>query len=568
MLSFGGTWLYEPSPYHRCQAEALLHGHFFLSDSIYAMQPGLVWHNGHVQQVWGLGIGLWLLPFQALWCLCGGEIFPDRIALGLAFALLACFSGCTGLRLIRQGQRNVGLGVIWLVALCPALWILTRASQLVLEETVLYSVLLSLGILVSLVRVAAFCLRKDYALCCILSGFEVWVRPTHAIYGLAAVLLASVTVWLNRHCWREVVAGTVGWWMSLALLAWTNDVRFGSPAEFGHHLTVSSGSMMYLTRFGTPFHQASWIQAARELFGLLFLSDPRGAYTFADNLFSGQAPFTRWRRLDLTTFDPSYALLCLAAIVGAVLWLIWQRKKTGIPSWPQPQGVLILSLLLWSGLSTAALGCFYLYYPAVASRYLFDFAPAFTGLVLLAWVLLPAGWSRFSWLLLAAWLVYEIASAKVPIEPKQGGITLIHASLLQADGVPLQDFNGVYTSDHSPSETKISGNGYGWEPETGLAYDVVSLAIDSPEFVEIQVSDRRSINGDKTCDDVYRAQIDGVSLPVHSIVQNDDDLTVKFGIPSKLQNRRQNEVLFLCFSEGYDTKDRSSERFLYLVRWR
>ena len=412
MLSFGNTWLYEPSPYHRCQAEALLHGHFYLADSIDAMQPGLAWHNGQVQQVWGLGIGLWLLPFQAIWRLFGGHVFPDRIALGFAFALLAFFSGSTGLKLIKQGQRSSGLGMMWLVALCPALWTLTRAAQLVFEETVLYSVLLSLGILVSLVRVASFGSRMDYALGCVLSAFAVWVRPTHVVYGLGTVLIASLIVWMRRRCLKEVVFGIVGWVGSLALLAWTNCVRFGSPSEFGHHLTVSSGSMMYLTRFGNPFHDASVFQAAKELFGLLFLVDPHGTNTFAENLFPGQSLFTRWRRLDLTAFDPSYALLYLAAIVGAILWLVWQRKKNGTPLWQRPQGALILSLLLWSGFSTAALGWFYLYYPAIASRYLFDFAPAFTGFAMLAWVLLPAHWSKFSWPLLAVWLVYETTSSK------------------------------------------------------------------------------------------------------------------------------------------------------------
>jgi len=89
--------LYSTSPYHRYQALALLHGHFYLSDSIYAIQPGLAWHNGQVHQVWGLGVGIWLLPFQAAWSLFGGGVFPDRIALAAAFALLGYYSIITGI---------------------------------------------------------------------------------------------------------------------------------------------------------------------------------------------------------------------------------------------------------------------------------------------------------------------------------------------------------------------------------------------------------------------------------------------------------------------------------------
>lgn len=567
MLSFGGTWLYEPSSYHRYQAEALFHGHLYLSDSVDAMQPGLAWHDGHVQHVWGLGIGLWLLPFQAVWHLFGGQAFPDRIALGIAFALLAFFSGCTGLKFVKQGQWSIGLGIIWLVALCPALWTLTRASQLVFEETVLYSVLLSLGILVSLVRVVSFNSQTDYVLCCILSAFAVWVRPTHAVYGFGAVLIASLVVWRRRRCFKEIVLGVAGWGASVALLAWTNYARFGSPTEFGHHLTVSSGSMMYLTRFGNPFHEAPLFQALKELFGLLFLSDPRGANTFADNLFPGQAPFTRWRRLDLTAFDPSYALLCLVAIAGAVLWMVWRRKNI-TPVWRQPQSALKLSLLLWAGFSTAALGWFYLYYPAIASRYLFDFAPAFTGFVVLAWVLAPTRWRKFAWPLLAIWLVYEIASAKVPVQLQLAKNSPILLALPHTPGTQLKDFIGIYTPDHHPAESKIAGNGYGWEPETGFADDVVSLAVDGPKFVALHVSERRAFNGETPKKDLYQAQIDGVALPLRGVVRESDGLIVTFEIPQRIQNRHENELLFLCFSEGYDSESRNSERFLYSIRWR
>src|SRR5215470_7189681 len=63
MLAAGGaTWtrLYGPSPYHRLQADALLHGHLQIGDSIYNLDRSLAWYDGKIQQVWGLGVGLWL----------------------------------------------------------------------------------------------------------------------------------------------------------------------------------------------------------------------------------------------------------------------------------------------------------------------------------------------------------------------------------------------------------------------------------------------------------------------------------------------------------------------------
>jgi len=567
MLSLGGFHAYETSPYHRYQAEALLHGHLYLADSIYALQPGLAWHDGHVQHVWGLGIGLWLLPFEAFWRLFGNQPFPDRIALGLAFALLAFFSGATSLKLVRQGQFKTGLGLIWLVALCPALWTLARNSQLVFEETVLYSVILSLGILVSLVRVAAFDSKRDYFLCCALGAFAVWVRPTDAVYGLAAVLLASWIVWLRQRCLKQTIAGVFLWFASLALLAWTNYARFGSPTEFGHHLTVSSGTMMYLTRFGNPCREATFAQAAKELFGLLFLVEPRGANAFSDNLFPGQSPFARWHRLDMTTFDLSYAFLGVIAVVAAIFWLMWRRRKKETVFWQQPKIILVFSLLLWSGVSTVGLGGFYLHYPAIASRYLLDFAPAVTGLVMLIWILLPAKAAKLLCPLLAGWLVYQIALAKVPVED-QHQQQPIQLSLPQAQGTPLNEFNGIYTPENHPSKTRIAGNGYGWEPDTGFAADVVSLAVDKPQFVELHVSKRRALYGGTGGDDIYQAQIDGVSLPLRDIARNGDGLKVTFDIPEAIRLRKGDEILFLCFSGIFGVEDRDSERFLFSVRWR
>src|ERR1700733_13146875 len=138
-----GSWtrLWSADPYHRYQGISLLNGHFSLADSIDAMQPGLAWHNGHIQQVWGLGVAFWLMPFQAIWRLLGGQVFPDRVALGLAFALLAFYAISTGLRIAKNGDPWMGLGLMWLIILCPPLWTLARVSQSVFEQTVLYAIL-------------------------------------------------------------------------------------------------------------------------------------------------------------------------------------------------------------------------------------------------------------------------------------------------------------------------------------------------------------------------------------------------------------------------------------------
>ena len=40
----------------------------------------MAWVKGGVQQVWGLGVPTWRLPYEALAKLFGYDAFPDRLA--------------------------------------------------------------------------------------------------------------------------------------------------------------------------------------------------------------------------------------------------------------------------------------------------------------------------------------------------------------------------------------------------------------------------------------------------------------------------------------------------------
>jgi hypothetical protein len=562
--------LYGLSPYHRYQADAFLRGQLHLADSLQAIQPGLVWHDGRVQHVWGLGVGVWLMPFEAIWRLFGGFAFPDRITLGVAFMLLALYSGNTGLKLAHKGHAPLGLALVWMILLCPALWTLSRATRLVFEETIIYAVLLSLATLVSIVRVTLLGSRGDYAFCCALGAFTIWVRPTHAIYGVMAVVICSLIVWTRRRSWKEVMLGTSGLLASFALLAWSNVERFGSPIEFGHRLTVSTESMVYLTRFGNPFGEASMLEAAKELFGLLFLSNPAGAPAFAENQFPGQADFTRWRRLDLTAYDQSYAFLCLVGGMAATVWL-WRNRQSQDSLRNSSSCALVAGLLVWSATSMIGLGCFYLYYPAIATRYLLDFSPACTGFMALGWFLLPARFSKFCLPVLAGWLVYEIVSAKVPLTERPANPGELRRSLarLRMDHMSLGDFAGSYSVDQHPTITAITCNGQGWHADAGFAASVVILATDNPEFLELRVGARRGLYGQIARKDSYRAQIDGRWLPLKEIrYVEDEQVLVRFDIPLQIRARRKEEIVFVSFTAGFDEEDRNSVRLLHQVRWR
>jgi len=81
--------LYSPIPYHREQTDAFLRGELAINHNPFDLNEDLCWSEGGVNQVWGLGIPFWRLPFEALARLLGLAPFPDRVALGLFIALAA-----------------------------------------------------------------------------------------------------------------------------------------------------------------------------------------------------------------------------------------------------------------------------------------------------------------------------------------------------------------------------------------------------------------------------------------------------------------------------------------------
>ncbi|HEX5219699.1 MAG TPA: hypothetical protein VFZ59_09040, partial [Verrucomicrobiae bacterium] len=574
MMVIGGadfTRLYVPSPYHRLQADALLQGQLHLADSIYQVGHDLAWHDGQVNQIWGLGVGLWLLPFEGLWRLLGQKWFPDRIALGIAFALLTWYAGTAAWRLAQRTKSPAtGIAVVWFVTLCPALWTLNQGGRLIYEETSWYACVVSLGLLV---RVACFGEHKDFFICAGLAGLSALVRPTHGIYGLLAISVCTALALARGWHWRALLAGNAVFVVGVGMLAFTNWSRFGSPTEFGHRLTVTPGIIVFMTRIDNPMKEASFSQAARELCGWLFLTRNVQAREPDAEAVPGQARFERWRDAYMTTFSPAWALMIIAALVGAAHWLRCESRAGLNPQrlFCRPGRALALSLLVWGSGSVLALAWFYLRFPNMSSRYLLDFAPGFTGLALFVWLpsVRKGGWLAL--LVLAGWLGGEILTSQV--RPAPAALLTrdrLRAELPKSDGRPLADFGGAYSVTNSPEATRISYNGYGWVSGSGLAGNIVILALDQPEFIELVVEARETDAAHGVVrQDQYRAMIDAVVLPLQEVREVAKGVrAVRFQVPEKIRRRRANELLFLCFSEGFDAEDRESQRLLHSVRWR
>ena len=83
-----GQWYSVNSAYRR-QTEALLSGSLALHDDPRKVGYDMAWAEDGVQQVWGLGVPVWRLPFELLAKFSGVAAFPDRVALAAAIIVVS-----------------------------------------------------------------------------------------------------------------------------------------------------------------------------------------------------------------------------------------------------------------------------------------------------------------------------------------------------------------------------------------------------------------------------------------------------------------------------------------------
>jgi len=362
-----GAWFSTSLPY-RMQTEALLKGDLAVSRSVAKLKSDHTWSEQGVHQVWGLGVPLWRLPFEAVAKLFGFDGFPDRIAFGL-FALLVCFvvlkvwvsfgdeksevgdGWNSGWRMI----TGFGAGLI-IMLLFPPFLTLLRVRGAVWEEAVAYEYLFGILQVTLLVAFARQPTIARLLLVSALAGFGGLIRPTLVFYGFATMLIVT-GVWVfkigqtsnglspvsarsQHETARTSIVSPGGYPASSnlgrvltptllplfifclggGLLWFTNLKRFGDGFEFGHKLNVQTfyGSVQ-ATRFDNPFQDEPLTGAAKELFGALFLVEKfNGADYYRENIFPGKSKTVRWREFYFRTYDWSYLSLLLLGWGAAV----------------------------------------------------------------------------------------------------------------------------------------------------------------------------------------------------------------------------------------------------------
>ena len=429
---------YAPHPGYRAQVDALLDGRLALTPSPDGLRHDLAWTPHGVQQVWGLGVPLWQLPFEALGRLAGIAPFPDRIALAawlavMWFVLLRALRprDATGSRpdAPRRGpgpirtddprrdastirafdprvRRLDQLGALLLTALLPGLLGVLRGRIEAYEEAAIYAYGAALILLGGLLAVHRTPTTARYLLLVTFAGLTGLVRPTVWFYGLATALIATLLL-VRLRGRRAVPAIALGAALFVAgggVLYATNALRFGRGTEFGHRLNVHSlpGNIV-ATRFSYPFERAGTLEAAQELAGSLFdrpeQRSKRGFYQ--TGLHTGQSPRPRWREYYFTTFSWPYLPAILAGLVlGA---LAWRRRG-------DPRARLLAA---WAVLGAAPLCVFYLHSPSVSSRYQLDLAPAIAALLVIAWRASVARWPRRAFAVLVISWTAAVATSKI-----------------------------------------------------------------------------------------------------------------------------------------------------------
>jgi len=506
MLGFrqlGCQGAYSGHAAYRAQVEAFLAGRLALTEAPEGLAHDLAWTPSGVHQVWGLGVPLWLTPFEAGARAVGADPFPDRVAMGLwlvlmMFVLFRAFRA-------RDGEPWwIGAGSVLVTALLPAVVTMLRGRLGVYEEAALYSygaAMILLGGLVLLVRYPS---GNRYLLLLLAAGLAALIRPTVVFYGLATAVLASA-IYLRAHGRRVlpiVALGVAVFAAGGSVLYTTNAMRFGSGTEFGHRQNLQSlAGNIYATRFGYPFERAGLGEAALELAGAMFdrpeAAAKRGFYH--RGLHRGEADLVRWREYYFTTYSWAYVPLLLAGVgLGVRAWR--RRRREGsdrIAPW----------LLAWAVIGAAPLVAFYLRAPFLSSRYLLDLGPAIAALLVIAWresarsiTARQRGALAFA-MLVALWataLATSKTRGRVPADPTDRATAAASSTALAWPVLERHTLPGGYDLDApqaaswiaSAAEPRPHGlylNGIGWDAATGRVAPAIHLFVDEPRFVELDV---------------------------------------------------------------------------------
>jgi hypothetical protein len=582
LITGPGAWYSSSMPY-RYQTEAFLRGEIALSKEPTGLQHDHVWAEGGVQQVWGLGVPVWRLPFEAAAKLVGQPMFPDRIAMALALALfayvvLASVTNRAGAGSVMEwidGMRRYPehLLVAVLLILFPPLIVLLRGPFNVYEEAVAYGCLVAIGMLAALLALARRPVTGHYLLLCLAAGLIGFVRPTMLAYGMATVLLAFCIAWRSGWNWRLQWSGWAAFVAGVGLLLATNAMRYGSAFEFGHRLNVTGLDLIYASRFEALYHSESFVAAAKELFGSVFLTrEMNGFAVYQEGVVPMQAPSPRWRHFYQPTFGPTYLVLVAAG------WFLGFRKL--VTEFVRRRDLRLDATTVaaaWSFGAMIPIAYFLLHFHASSSRYILDFAPGIAAGIaagLYALKDLPERWKgRRTMGAIAAvfvlWWGWQVLQADYD-SPGRAPLNRVQAEAFFRDNVP--PFGGLPSEyalgDGSLARTGIHGNGLGWHADDGRVRPTAVVFVEDMEWLKVDLAPTAEEPLPREQYTQVRAKIGLEELALESMEETETGWRLKFAAPERKAYREGVQVVFLALVPVEDFLESYSPFVLSRVAWR
>ena len=586
-----GQW-YSPSSHYRRQTESLLRGTLALSRSPTDTTHDLTWSEGGVHQVWGLGVPLWRLPFEAVARVFGFQAFPDRLAFAAALALwavivLSLLTPAKHPSETSEASHGRNSLIVGLILLCPVILELCNSRFDIYEEAVAYEYLFGTGILAGLLTHLRSSTYRGAVLLALFAGLGPLIRPTLIFYGVGTVA-ALILVQPKARTLRGIIAIGSAFAMGPLLVLATNHLRFGHPMEFGHQLNLQHlfGSM-YATRFDHPFQKEPLMSSARELIGLLFgTPDLNDFDLYRKGFFPAQSPTVRWRNLYLRTYDVSWLVGMVAGAGFAVRSIRFLRSSAPSGDRTRHQGAVTAAI--WSLCATIPLCGFYLRNEVISSRYLIDFAPAFVA-ALSALILgfdLPfrSVYARTKAMRVAAygfivWIAFEGVITQshylrtpslaydqwLPWNTRSNTAPLLNVGSLSTGSMPI----GLEAPESVPPLRLpwdgIPHNGAGWNKVTGDTASVVILFVDEPQFIRVDVHPPKNTSQAAPW---VRAKLDREHLPLTSITKLlEGHIRLLFEVRNA-EKKAQPQVLFLAFGPPEALDASLSGYQLQSVNWR
>ncbi len=354
------------------QTESLLRGNLSLTNDPTALFNDWAWNGAWAHQVWGLGVPLLRLPFEAAARVFGADAFPDRIVLLLIIAAAAAAVFRISW-ILAPSDSNYRIMLAFLLSssilLDPLIFGIVQTRMKVYEEAALCLASLNYVLWALILRAVEKSPRRLSPLIGAMAGFLVWIRPTGLFYGLSGIALLYL---VRRKTEERIKLGTfwAGYLPVVSGCLYLNYLRFGSPLEFGHSINLTLPDNALALRFGTAFSAVPLSQAIGELSQALFTCNPfvtKGF--FHHNPCGTELPSFRFREYYFTSYSVIEQSTVIAGLILACALVLSRslRPRTGAPGGFS---------LLWGISTLLLLGGFYLYSRSLASRYFLDLTPA------------------------------------------------------------------------------------------------------------------------------------------------------------------------------------------------